>query len=75
MKTNLDLPVPDPYEGVGGSYVMDPLTGRRIQVVAPPDQPQPAIAAAAAVPVAEPVAAPVQTSALDAFSASKKATP
>ncbi len=40
---------PDPYEGVGGSYTLDPRTGRRVQVVAPPDQPQTAIAPAAPV--------------------------
>lgn len=30
---------PDPFEGVGGSYRIDPDTGLRIQIVPPPDQP------------------------------------
>lgn len=47
-------PEPDPYEGMGGSYAIDPLTGRRVpRVPAPetPETPEPP----AAVPPAAPL--------------------
>jgi hypothetical protein len=63
-------PTPDPYEGVGGSYVIDQATGRRVQVVAPPDSPQTA-RPAAIMPIAATAAASVDTSALAQRAADK----
>ena len=31
--------ITDPYDGVGGSYAIDPVTGQRVQIVAPPGWP------------------------------------
>lgn len=38
-----DAPEPDPYEGQGGSYTLDPLTGRRtlVERTQPADAPAP----------------------------------
>ncbi len=48
VKSTTDAP--DPYEGVGGCYVVDPTSGRRVQIVAPPSL-------AAATPTTEAIAA------------------